>query len=208
MKITFTHNVLCGHCFIMSGRLRQIKAEYPALEVTHRSFPLRWKPYSSKKYDRGNMKEMKTKWELANRIDEESRFNVTKLDEVSFQYPNSRLPMLAIRAGVSIGGDPWDLLDLFQSAFFEEVRDISQIEVIEDLISETSLNLDEWRRAFRDPQTEIKELQDFEWVNKTGITLVPALVVNDTHLIEGTKRRDLAVDLIQEALEKDGESLQ
>ncbi len=208
MKITFTHNVLCGHCFIMSRRLRQIKTEYLALEVTHRSFPLRWKPYSADKYDRGGMKEMRNKWELANRIDEERRFNVSKLEEVTFQYPDSRLPMLAIRAGVSIGGDPWDLLDLFQSAFFEEVRDISQIEIIEALISDASLDLDEWGKAFRDPQTEIKELQDFEWINKKGITLVPALLVNDKHLIEGTKRKDLAVDLIREALEKDGESLQ
>lgn len=207
MKITFTHNVLCGHCFIMSRRLRQIKAEYPSLEVTHRSFPLRWKPYSSKDHDQGDMKMMKNKWELANRIDEESRFNVIKLNDVSFPYPESRLPMLAIRAGVRAGGEPWDLLDLFQSAFFEEVRDISRRDVIEDLISKTSLNMEEWRIAFNDPQTEIKELEDFEWVQEEEIMLVPAMMVNEKYLIQGTKRKDLAVELIQKSLEKDGESL-
>lgn len=207
MKTTFVHNVLCGHCFIMSRRLREIKEEHPSLEIDHRSFPLRWDPYSNEEHDQGDVKEMKNKWELANRIDEESRFNVEKLDQASFPYPTSRLPMLAIRAGVRVGGDPWDLFDLFQSAFFEEVKNISQIEVIEDLISKTSLDMEEWQTAFNDPETEIRELEDFKWADKKDLTLIPAMVVNDTHLIQGTKRKDLAVDLIQEALEKDGESL-
>ena len=42
LHIQFFHSVLCGHCYIMSDRLRILSDKYKNLKITHHSHPLRW----------------------------------------------------------------------------------------------------------------------------------------------------------------------
>lgn len=76
---------MCGHCFIMSKRIREIVAEYPKLEIIHRSHPLRWDDSEDKETfasEEEFKEETINKWEIANRIDEAKRFNIEGLKKM------------------------------------------------------------------------------------------------------------------------------
>lgn len=207
LNIQFFHSVLCGHCFIMSNRLRKLTEKYKNIKVTHHSHPLRWDKehvtyiFNSKEEER---QDRIRKWEFANRIDDEKRFNIEGMKQVSYDEPYARLPMLAIRAGVLAGGDAWDIFDLFQEAIYMHNLNIGDEEVIAQLIEETDLNFKTWLQFYEDPATEDLELKDFQVVKDYGLKLVPAMVVQGKHIIEGTKRYELAEQLLLEAAEEEG----
>lgn len=210
MKIEFFHSVMCGHCFIMSKRIREIVAEYPKLEIIHRSHPLRWDDSEDKETfasEEEFKEETIKKWEIANQIDEAKRFNIEGLKKMDFKMPTARRSMLAIQAGVLAGGNEWDLFDRFQQALYEEVRNINDEDVIADIIIEMGIDFNLFLKHYEDPKTEEMVVSDFKRVDKYNLTLVPAMVVEETHIIEGTKRKDLAIQLLKEIAEAEGYSM-
>lgn len=207
MKIEFFHSVLCAYCFIMSDRMHRIIKQYPELEIEHRSFPLRWQQGSLEAtYD--SLSKEKTdvlnKWDRANRIDDKHRFNVDAIRRADFNIPTSRNAMIAIRAGELAGGSAWELFDKFQKALYVRALDISDEEVIAQLIEETTIDFENWLDFYNDPATEALELTDFQIVKNYNLSLVPALVIENKHIIEGTKRTDLAIKLIEEVAKEEG----
>lgn len=201
LHIQFFHSVLCGHCYIMSDRLRILSDKYKNLKITHHSHPLRWNEENTEiKFD--TKEEAKNnvihKWEVANKIDGKNRFNVEGLEHMNYEEPYARRAMLAIRAGVRAGGNSWDLFDLFQTALYKHNKDISDEEVIARIIENTDINFRKWLVFYEDPETENMEFEDFRKIDKYNLNLVPAMVIEGKHVIEGTKRLDLAENLILE----------
>lgn len=121
--------------------------------------------------------------------------------------PTARRSMLAIQAGVLAGGNEWDLFDRFQQALYEEVRNITDEDVIADIIIEMGIDFNPFLKHYEDPKTEEMVVSDFKRVDKYNLTLVPAMVVEETHIIEGTKRKDLAIQLLKEIAEAEGYSM-
>lgn len=206
MKVEFFHSVLCGHCFIMSNRIRKIVEKYPEIEIIHRSHPLRWdnsedEIYTSEVEAKENQLK---KWTIANKIDEESRFNLKGLKNMSFKYPTARRSMIAIQAGVFAGADEWDLFDRFQHALYVELRDIEDEDVIADIIEEAGIHFSDFIKYYEDSKTEENIKSDFELVKHYNLKTIPAMVVESKHVIEGTKRSDLALKLLKEAAQKEG----
>lgn len=207
MKVEFFHSVLCGHCFIMSNRIRKIVNNYPEIEIIHRSYPLRWDHSKDKQLfenDEAFKADNLRKWELANKIDEEHRFNIEGLKNMSFDMPTARRSMIAIQAGVLAGGNKWDLFDRFQHALYVDIRNIEDEDVIAEIVIEAGIDFSEFLLYYEDPKTEQKVVSDFDLADQYGLTLVPAMVVEGKHIIEETKRKDLALDLLKEAAEAEG----
>lgn len=211
LHIEFFHSVLCGHCFIMSDRLRTLSHKYKNLKITHNSHPLRWDAeHTENKFesDEEAIKNLIRKWEVANKIDDKHRFNIKGLEKMNYEEPYARRSMLAIRAGIRAGGKAWDLFDLFQTALYTNNLDIADEEVIAQLIEETDLDFRKWLMFYEDPETEEMELNDFKLIDKYDLDLVPAMVIEGKHAIEGTKRLDLAEKLLLEAAEAEGITLE
>lgn len=211
LHIEFFHSVLCGHCFIMSDRLRTLSHKYKNLKITHHSHPLRWDAeHTENKFesDEEAIKNLIRKWEVANKIDDKHRFNIKGLEKMNYEEPYARRSMLAIRAGIRAGGKAWDLFDLFQTALYTNNLDIADEEVIAQLIEETDLDFRKWLMFYEDPETEEMELNDFKLIDKYDLDLVPAMVIEGKHAIEGTKRLDLAEKLLLEAAEAEGITLE
>lgn len=207
MKVEFFHSVMCGHCFIMSDRIRRIVEEYPEIKITHRNYPLRWdntKDTENFENEADLRRDFKRKWTTANSIDDKHRFNLEGLNEMNFPMPTSRLPMIAIQAGTLAGGDEWDLFDRFQSALYEDIRNISDEDVIADIIAEAGIDFNEFLKYYEDPKTEEMIKNDFKLADDYGLELIPAMVIEGKHKIVGTKRFDLAKNLLKEAAEKEG----
>lgn len=207
MKVEFFHSVMCGHCFIMSDRIRKIVDEYPEIEIIHRSYPLRWDDSKdTENFDSEDdfKADMVKKWEFANRVDDSHRFNVEGLKNMPFKMPTARRSMLAIQAGVLAGGDEWDLFDRFQQVLYEETRNIDDEDVIADIIIEMGIDFEKFLTHYEDPKTEEIVVADFPLADKYNLTLIPAMVIEEKHVIEGTKRSDLAITLLKEAAEAKG----
>lgn len=202
MKVEFFHSVMCGHCFIMSNRIRHLVKKYPEIEIIHRSYPLRWDDAKDKEEFKADMVK---KWEFANRIDDKHRFNIDGLKNImAFKMPTARRPMIAIQAGVLAGGDEWDLFDRFQKALYEEVRNIEDEEVIADIIIEMDIDFATFLSYYEDSRTEEMVISDFKLADKYNLTLIPAMVIEEKHVIEGTKRSDLAEKLLKKAAKEEG----
>lgn len=192
MNVEFYHSVLCGHCFIMSRRMREIVAEYPEINIIHRGFPLRWD-------DVKEDSDFENKWEIANRIDEEKLFNIEGMKQTDFPMPTSRLPMIAIQAATLAGGNEWDLFDAFQKALYSDNQNIADEDVIADIIMSQNVDFDLFLKYYEDPSTEEQIKEDFKRAETFGLDLIPALVVEEEYPIIGTKRTDLAIKLLNEA---------
>ncbi len=207
MKVEFFHSVLCGHCFIMSDRIREITEEYPEIEIIHRSYPLRWDDSEDQEKfesEEAFKTDMERKWKTANRIDDKHRFNIKAMQKMPFKMPTARRSMIAIQAGVLAGGDEWELFDRFQEALYVEVRNIDNEDVIADILIEMGIDFAEFLKHYEDPRTEEMVMADFQKADDYGLTLIPALVVEEKHVIEGTKRKDLVVELLKEAAKEEG----
>lgn len=207
MNVEFFHSVMCGHCFIMSDRIRKVVKDYPQINIIHRNYPLRWDDTNDREefVTEAEMKrDFKRKWTVANNIDDKHRFNMEGFEEMNFPMPTSRLPMIAIQAGTLAGGDEWDLFDRFQSALYEDIRNISDEDVIADIIDEAGIDFEKFIKYYEDPKTEEMIKEDFKLADEYGLDLIPAMVIEGKHKIVGTKRLDLAIDLLKEAAEEEG----
>jgi len=182
----------------MSDRIRSIVKEYPDINIIHRSHPLRWDDQEEASPD------WEEKWEVANRVDEKNRFNIEGMKAQNFKMPTARRAMIAIRAGTLAGGNEWDLFDRFQRALYIDNKNIADEEVIAQLIVEAGIDFGTFLKYYEDPKTEALEKEDFQKAEAYDLDLIPALVVEGEHVIQGTKRRDLAVDLLKKAADTEG----
>lgn len=205
MNVEFFHSVMCGHCFIMSDRIRAIVQKYPDINIIHRSYPLRWEePLDETINEEEFNSDWVRAWEIANRIDEKHRFNIEGMKQIDFKMPTARLAMIAIRAGTLAGGNAWDLFDRFQEALYVENQNIGDEEVIAQLVIDEGIDFATFLRYYKDPKTEALEKADFQRAETYHLKLVPAMVVEEKHMIQGTKRSDLALQLLKEAAEVEG----
>ena len=126
---------------------------------------------------------------------------------MKFDMPTARHAMIAIQARVLAGGNEWNLFDRFQAALYVDILDISDEEVIADIIVEADIDLANFLTYYADPHTEAMVTTDFKLADDYELEMIPAMVVEGKHIIEDTKRSDLALKLLQEAAEAEGITL-
>lgn len=208
MKIEFVHDVICSFCFPMSHRMRNIYEKYNNVEITHRSFALGW-DVSNFEGMFGSHEAVKPEvlghWEQANQNDDLSRFNIEGMRKKDFLFPTSKHPLIAAKTAGLLGGEKsyWEAFDSLQHALFVDNQDIADIEVIEAVICDTSLDFEQWKKRFEDPKTEEAVQEDLDFVRKNGINSVPALIVEDKYLINGAQPQDVIEKTLEEIAEKE-----
>ncbi|WP_020007184.1 DsbA family oxidoreductase [Salinicoccus albus] len=211
MRIEFVHDVICSFCFPMSYRMRNIDEKYSNVDISHRSFALGWEPSNFESMF-GSHEAVKPKvlghWKNANENDDLHRFNIEGMKGQKFLFPNSKQPLIAAKAAGLLKGEDgyWEVFDALQNALFVENQNIADMDIINKVVKQTSLNFDEWKALFEDSDTETAVLKDLEFVTQNGIRSVPALIVEDKYLISGAQSQAS----IEEALEDiaDKENLQ
>lgn len=203
IKLEFFHNITCGHCFIMQRRIQNVLKEFPQIELIHRAYPLQQNHENLDEisFDKA-LKQMEAKWTFANRIDEESRFNVKAMLDNQLLLPDSRCVQLAARAlGVLTGNEEY-WYDFFQSALFEQALDIGDKETLFELIKSQNIDFNKFLEIYEDPKTLALEEADYQKAEKYNFETIPAYVLNEQVVISGTKRSDLLIELLNAALEE------
>lgn len=209
MQVEFFHDVICSFCFPMSHRMRKVAEKYPRLDITHRSFALGWeKEQFIQQF--GSHEAVKPEvlrhWEHANQNDDEHRFNIKGMKEQDFLFPTSKDALIAAKAAGLVFGETgyWDVFDGLQDALFVQNRDISSLDVIEDVVKNTTIDFDAWKRQFENPESEEAVLKDLARVQEYGVKGAPAVVINQKYLISGAQSQDVIEETIEKIAEQEG----
>ncbi|CAM3483135.1 DsbA family protein [Erysipelothrix sp. HDW6B] len=205
LNVEFFHDVICSFCYPMSYRMREISKAVPELNIIHRSFALAQSSddlvmmFGSHE---GAKKEIMNHWEHANENDTLHRFNIEGMKQESFLFPTSLVPLTAAKAAYLVGGDDlyWDAFDALQKGLFTDTRDVSNVEVVKDIIKTVNLDFDLWLKYFESGEALNAVEADFERVKTYGIRSVPSLVVEGKYLINGALDENYLIEVLKKKL--------
>jgi predicted DsbA family dithiol-disulfide isomerase len=208
VTIEFFHDVICSFCFPMSYRMRKLAGMMPEVEVVHRSFALVKEEYD---FDRmfgsraAAKNEILSHWEHANQNDDLHRFNIQGMRQTNFPFPTSMKGLIACKAAFFVGGDAlyWDVFDALQNALFVQNRNIGEQNIIDDIIRETDIDFNLWKRHYEDPKTKEAVEDDLLLAEQYGINSVPCLIINGKHRVSGAQSLPRIVNKIYTLIEED-----
>lgn len=210
LKIEFFHDVICSFCFPMSARMRRLNDQFEGkLEIEHRSFALGWEV---EQFERqfGSHEAVKPEvlnhWVQANQNDDDHRFNIEGMRNEDFLFPTSKPGLIAAKAAQIAGDsdDYWNVFDKLQEGLFVKNVNIQDDEVIANLVKETDVDFQEWEKAYQDPETENRVLEDLALVQAYQVQGAPALVINQKYLISGAQPYEYLVQAIEQIAEAEG----
>lgn len=194
LTVDFFHDVICGWCYVLSPRLRQLEKELD-LDVHHHAFAL-----SASKEDMvqrfGSMPQAKDvilgHWQQCAIADDQPRINVEGMRRQSFEYPTSMPGLLACKAVEKQAGQQryWDYFDAVQHAHMSENRNIADPEVLISLADELGLDTQRFKLDWQAPERLEEIEQDRQLAQDFGIQSVPSLVVNRRWLLSGAQPLD------------------
>lgn len=202
IRIEFFHDVICSFCFPMSYRMRQLKAQFPELEIVHRSFALvkEVRDFDDMFGSRERAKaEVLGHWVHANQNDDYHRFNIDGMRKADFPFPESMLGLRACKAASKVAGEAgyWDVFDGLQEAFFMKSQNIGDMTIIEQVVKSTQVDFEEWKRYFEDPATLLAVEDDLMLARDYRITSVPTLIINGTKRISGAQGLDAIIAAVK-----------
>lgn len=202
IRIEFFHDVICSFCFPMSYRMRQLKAQFPEVEIVHRSFALvkEVRDFDDMFGSRERAKaEVLGHWVHANQNDDLHRFNIDGMRKADFPFPESMLGLRACKAASKVAGEAgyWDVFDGLQEAFFMKSQNIGDVTIIEQVVKSTQVDFEEWKRYFEDPATLMAVEDDLMLARDYRITSVPTLIINGTKRIIGAQGLDAIIAAVK-----------
>ncbi|WP_395029578.1 DsbA family protein [Alcaligenes aquatilis] len=132
--IDFFHDAVCGWCYVMSPRLRQVAADL-GIQVRHHTFVLQ---DSREQMLRafGSMERAKREilghWAACAQHDDTQSINIEDMQAQSFEYPHGMPSALACQAAYLLAGEQghWDYFDAVQRAHLVESRNIGDMDTL------------------------------------------------------------------------------
>ncbi|CAM3596188.1 DsbA family protein [Pseudomonas wadenswilerensis] len=188
LKVEFFHDVVCGWCFVLAPRLKQLQAELD-LDIQHRSFILQTSREAM--IERfGSMPQAKDTilghWQACARAEDEKRINIEGMRQQPFEYPNGLLAARACQTANALGGNAAheQMFDRLQLAHLVQSRNIGDKATVLAIAAEAGFDPQAFEHAFEHDAPALLE-QDLRLGRHLGISSVPSLVIADRYLIPG-----------------------
>ena len=164
--IDFFHDVVCGWCYVMSPRLRQVAREL-GLRVRQRSFVLQ-----------ASRAEMVAR-EACARHDDTQRIDIEGMRRETFEYPSGLAGALACQAAQILEGDEahWNLFDAIQHAHMSAHRNIGDAEVLLDIATHTGFERNAFARCMESTEALNMVHQDIALAQHLGLRSIPSVIV-------------------------------
>jgi predicted DsbA family dithiol-disulfide isomerase len=178
--IDFFHDVVCGWCYVMSPRLRQVASEL-GLRVRQRRFVLQ-ASRAEMVATFGSMEQAKHTilghWEACARHDDAQRIDIEGMRRETFEYPSGMAGALACQAAQILGGDAahWDLFDAIQHAHMSAHRNIGDAEVLLDIATHNGFERNAFARCMESPEALNLVQQDRALAQRMGLHAIPTLI--------------------------------
>ncbi|RTR33196.1 DsbA family oxidoreductase [Shewanella atlantica] len=195
LRVDFFHDVICGWCYVLSPRLRQLASELD-LDVHHHAFALSASKEEMVAKFGGSMTQAKKiilgHWEQCALADDQKRVNVEGMRKQSFEYPTSLPGLLACKAAKIQGGEQkyWDYFDAVQHAHMSENRNIADMDVLADIAADLGLDKNTFQQDYKSQEVLEEVNQDRQLAQQLSIQSVPSLVINEQWLISGAQPLD------------------
>ncbi len=185
-------------CYIAAVRLNRLEDELKE------SLAVSWKSYLIREEGVTVFDEyIASHFARANEQEEAITFNPWR----SGPYPTWGMPALkASKAAALQGKEKWDRFHLaVMKAFYTDGRDISNEQILEKVAEEEGLIAKEFSREFKNPKWEhIIYSETKEAKERLGIRSIPAVVVNNRYLVEGTVSVSHYKGVIEEVITSSG----
>lgn len=180
LTVDFFHDVVCGWCYVMSPRLRQVAAEL-GVTVRQRSFVLQESPEQMRRVF-GSMERAKRvilgHWEACARHDDTPRIDIEGMRSETFDYPSGLAGALACQAAHLLAGEAghWDLFDAIQRAHLSEHRNVGDAAVLLDIAAALGFDRPEFARVMQGEEARRRVREDRAAAARLGIDSIPTLV--------------------------------
>jgi len=205
MQVEFFHDVLCAWCFALSPRMRRLVAEFPEIEVIHRSFALASdadrlvEMFGSKEAAK---REILNHWRNANENDDEHRIHTEDMALRTFDYPYSMPGLVACKSAELQGGQlaHWNMFDRIQKAHLVETQNIADFNVLLQCADEVGLDTERFKNDFESDATLDAIYQDSYRAKELGVNAVPSLLINGRKLLSGAHKYETLKELTQREL--------
>ena len=193
LTVDFFHDVVCGWCYVMSPRLRQVAAEL-GVTVRQRSFVLQESPEQMRRVF-GSMERAKRvilgHWEACARHDDTPRIDIEGMRGETFDYPSGLAGALACQAAHLLAGEAghWDLFDAIQRAHLSEHRNVGDTAVLLDIAAALGFDRPEFARVMQGEEARRRVREDRAAAARLGIDSIPTLVAGPHQARLQTARR-------------------
>ena len=202
IRVDFFHDVICGWCYVLSPRLRQLEKEFN-LDIHHHAFAL-----SATREEMigkfGSMKQAKQiilgHWEQCARADDNKRVNVEGMRQQKFEYPFSTPGLVACKAAEQQGGASayWNYFDAVTHAHMSENRNIGDLDELIETAGEVGLDKSRFLDDFASSERQTEIQRDRKLAQEYGITSTPTLIINKRWVVPGA----LDINALRETLKE------
>ena len=90
-------------------------------------------------------------------------------------------------------------------AYFEDGRDLGDIDVLVDIAEEIDLDTEAFREAVEENRYRDEVLAEEQWAMQSGIRGVPAFIFDDKYLLTGVRPPEQLARVIQQIRAENGE---
>jgi len=202
IRVDFFHDVICGWCYVLSPRVRQLATEFN-LDIHLHAFAL-----SATREEMvgkfGSMKQAKQTilghWEQCARADDSKRVNVEGMRHQTFEYPFSTPGLVACKAAEQQGGVNayWYYFDAVTHAHMSENRNIGDLDELAEIAGEVGLNKARFLDDFASSERQAEIQRDRKLAQEYGITSTPTLIINKRWVVPGA----LDINALRETLKE------
>ena len=205
LRLRIVSDYICPWCYIGFTRIEQLRSEFD-IDLEAGAYELRpgippegasreaLRRRSGREYPAGYMEHL-----AATAADAGIEMKRPEL------VPNTRLAHEATEFATS-NGKLWEIHRALFHAYFEEERNIGDIEVLCDIGAAIGLDADGLRAALTDRRYAQLVEQQLEWARAAGITGVPTAIFNEKFALVGAQDydavRDIARRIANGALER------
>ncbi|UPF02548.1 DsbA family protein [Pseudomonas mosselii] len=188
LKVEFFHDVVCGWCFVLAPRLKQLKDELN-LDIQHRSFILQTSREAMVERF-GSMPKAKetilSHWLSCSRAEDVKRINIEAMRQQDFEYPTGLLSGLACQTAKALGGNEGHerMFDRLQEAHLVQARNIGDRATVLAVAAEAGFDPQAFATAFDQQAPQMLD-EELALGRRLGISSVPSLVIDGRYLIPG-----------------------
>ena len=194
-QIEFFHDAVCGWCYVLSPRLRQLAKERQ-IEVVQRCFVLQRS--DEEMIERfGSLAQAKIEilnhWVACQQAaDDKTLFNIERMRAQPFNYPSGYLAALGAKAAERLAGNEahWDFFDEIQRLHLLVNDNIGEQETLVTAAVNIGLDEAQFRLQFHATETREAVEQDLALARQYRIRSIPTIVIDGEQVISKALTHD------------------
>ena len=193
--IEFFHDAVCGWCYLLSPRLRQMAKEYD-VTIVHRAYVLqRNDDEIAKRFGSLELAKNEILWhwqQCKSQAEDPGRINIEGMRAANFTYPSGFNAALAMKTAEVIEGQSghWRYFDAVQNAHLKMAKNIADTEVLLDIAELLGFSRLEFKELMELESTVYAVEHDIATARNLGVRSVPSMLINGKRLISQTLTLD------------------